>query len=268
MTIAKRVMSAVGAGLCIVSLWSTLNAQSEFERSTPSANALPLMTLLVFGGIVAMFAVRKGYGGLLWFIYGFLLFPIALLHILLRKKNSEIPKNKAIASNLENSVRSLPDFRADDVYVSPYNLSGIAIDREQAKAALIAGDQIDIIPANGFYKCELLQDGVQIARANRGSQLLGIAVGGALLGKAGAMIGGLSGSSTISENFHRVVLRLVVDHFDRPVHETVLVDSERALAKDNKLYKEAVEKAELWYGRVIGLMQKASEQPRELPSSD
>ena len=48
----------------------------------------------------------------------------------------------------------------------------------------------------------------------------------------------------------------------------MLVDSEKALAKDNKLYKEAVEKAELWYGRVIGLMQKASELPRELPSSN
>ena len=268
MTIAKRVVLAVGTGLWIVSQCSTLRAQSELERSTSSANQLPLAMLIILGSIVALIAVRKGYSGLLWFIYGFFLFPIALLHILVRKKRSEIAKNKAIASNLENNVRSLPDFRADDVYVSPYNLSGIAIDREQAKAALITGDQIDIIPANGFYKCELLQDGVQIARANRGSQLLGIAVGGALLGKAGAMIGGLSGSSTISENFRRVVLRLVVDHFDRPVHETVLVDSERALAKDNKLYKEAMEKAELWYGRVIGLMHQASEQTRELPSSN
>ena len=88
------------------------------------------------------------------------------------------------------------------------------------------------------------------------------------LARPGAMIGGLSGSSTISENFHKVVLRLVVDHFDRPVHETVLVDSEKALAKDNKLYKEAMEKAELWYGRVIGLMHQASEQTRELPSNN
>ena len=268
MTIAKRALLAVGAGLWKVSQCSALRAQSELERSTSSVNALPLITLLIFGSIIAMIAVRKGYSGLLWFIYGSFFSPIALLHILLRKKRSKITKHKEIASNLENNVRSLPGFRADDVYVSPYNLSGIAIDREQAKAALIAGDRIDIIPANGFYKCELLHDGVQIARANRGSQLLGIAVGGALLGKAGAMIGGLSGSSTISENIHRVVLRLVVDHFDRPVHETVLVDSERALAKENKLYKEAVEKAELWYGRVIGLMQKASERTPELPSSD
>ena len=31
--------------------------------------------------------------------------------------------------------------------LSSYNLSGIAIDREQAKAALVTKDQIDIIPA-------------------------------------------------------------------------------------------------------------------------
>ena len=268
MTIAKRVVSVIGAGLWIVSQCATLRAQSELDTSTQSPSVLPLATLLIFGSIVALIAVRKGYSGLLWFIYGFLLFPVALLHILLRKRRSAIAKNGAIASNLENNVRSLPDFRADDVHVSPYNLSGIAIDREQAKAALVTRDRIEIVPANGIYKCEVLQDGVQIARANRGSQLLGIAVGGALLGKAGAMIGGLSGSSTISENFHRVVLRLVVEHFDRPVHETVLVDSERALAKDSKSYKEAMEKAELWYGRVIGLMQKASEKKRERSSDD
>lgn len=268
MTIAKRVVSVNGAGLWVVSQCATLRGQSEIDTSTQSPNDLPLAILIIFGSIVALIAVRKGYSGLLWFIYGISLFPIALLHILLRQKRSAIAKNKEIVCSLENNVRSLPDFRADDVYVSPYNLSGIAVDREQAKGALIAGDQIDIIPANGLYKCELLQDGVQIARANRGSQLLGIAVGGALLGKAGAMIGGLSGSSTISENFHRVVLRLVVDHFDRPVHETVLVDSEKALARDSKLYKESMEKAELWYGRVIGLMQKASEQTRKHPSSD
>ena len=268
MIVAKRVVSVSGAGLWIVSQYATLWAQSELDPSTRSPSALPLVTLLVFGGIVALIAVRKGYSGLLWFVYGFMLFPIALLHILLRKKRSAIAKNREIVSNLENKVRSLPDFRADDAYVSPYNLSGIAVDREQAKVALIAGDRIDIVPANGLYKCELLQDGVQIARANRGSQLLGIAVGGALLGKAGAVIGGLSGSSTIRENFHRVVLRLVVDHFDRPVHETVLVDSEKPLAKENKLYKEAVDRAELWYGRVIGLMHQASKQAQELPSGD
>ena len=48
-----------------------------------------LFIWLVAAVIVTMIAVNKGYSGIGWFFYGLLIWPVALVHILLRPKVSE-----------------------------------------------------------------------------------------------------------------------------------------------------------------------------------
>ena len=52
---------------------------------------------LVCAVIVTMIAVNKGYPGTGWFFYGFLIWPIALVHILLRPKASEASEKERAA---------------------------------------------------------------------------------------------------------------------------------------------------------------------------
>ena len=98
------------------------------------------------------------------------------------------------ASQLEDEVRELADFDAADVYVSPHNHAGVAIDRNRDEILLTDKKEIRIFHVESVISCEVIEDGMQLAYANRGSQALGVAVGGALLGGVGAVIGGLSGS--------------------------------------------------------------------------
>ena len=65
---------------------------------------------------------------------------------------------------------------------------------------------------------EVQKDGTTIASTNRGSQALGVAVGALALGGIGAIVGGLSGSSTQQERVRRISLILKVRDNIQPLH--------------------------------------------------
>ena len=165
-------------------------------------------------------------------------------------------RNAGKARKLEEELRSLPDFNAADVYVSSWNVAAVAIDRERRELALADANDLLILPISSIVSCEILEDGVQLAYANRASQPAGVAVGGALLGGVGAVVGGLSGSSRSANNVAKVVLRFVTDDFDKPKHDIVLLDwsSKKGMRRGNPVYMMAIETAELWHARVMAMM--------------
>lgn len=60
------------------------------------------MELLIFwaiaGVVVAVIASSKGKSGCGWFIYGFLLWPIALVHVLVARPNQAAVESRALES--------------------------------------------------------------------------------------------------------------------------------------------------------------------------
>ncbi|MFG6565859.1 hypothetical protein ACGYLI_16705 [Sulfitobacter sp. 1A13421] len=83
-----------------------------------------------------------------------------------------------------------------------------------------------VIPS--IIKAEVIQDGTQIAKTNRGSQAVGVAVGAIALGGVGALIGGLSGSSTTRSGIKKLSLRFTVDSTDEPSHEFTFYESPKS----------------------------------------
>ena len=160
------------------------------------------------------------------------------------------------ARELEEEIRDLGDFDAADIYVSRENVAGIAIDRERRLLALTDDDDLRVLPITSIVSCEVLEDGDQLAYANRGSQLAGIAVGGALLGGVGAVIGGLSGSSRSVNNVTKLVLRFVTDDFDKPNHDILVFQDlgNKGIRRNSLVYSQALQTAELWHGRVTAMM--------------
>ena len=164
------------------------------------------------------------------------------------------------ASQIEDEIRNLPDFDAADVYVSVFNQAGVAIDRNRRQILLASRDGLRTYSAESIISCEVLEDGVQLAYANRGSQLLGVAAGGALLGGVGAVIGGLSGSQRTMQRVESVVLRFKTDDFDNPVHDILLAQGtpEKGMGKSDALYRHAIEDAHRWHARTLAMMKAAS----------
>ena len=87
-----------------------------------------------------------------------------------------------------------------------------------------------------------------------------MAVGGALLGGVGAVIGGLSGSQRTMQRVESVVLRFKTDDFDNPVHDILLAQGapEEGMGKSDALYRHAIEVAHRWHARTLAMMKATS----------
>ena len=170
------------------------------------------------------------------------------------------------AAKIKKRIGELDNFKPADVYVSETNLLGLAIDPQRREIVLADEDKLRRFNVPSIVSCEILQDDVQLAYVNRGSQLASVAVGGVLLGGVGAVIGGLSGSTRSVNNVKKLILRFVTDDFDKPNHDIVLLDwsfSSKGIKRDNLIYQQALEIAELWHSRVRAMMKAEYERARE-----
>ena len=167
--------------------------------------------------------------------------------------------NKSKVASILERVQELADFAPADTYVSVHNFAGVAIDTDRREVALIDKDEIRRFQIPSIISCEVLQDDMQLAYANRGSQLAGVAVGGVLLGGIGAVIGGLTGSKRNVKNVRKILLRFVTDDFNKPNHDIVLFDwtaiSKKGVSQDSIHCDEALKAADLWHSRMRALMQ-------------
>ena len=72
-----------------------------------------------------------------------------------------------------------------------------------------------------------MSDGTQVASTNRGSQALGAAVGALAFGGIGAIIGGLSASSTSRSGTRRLSIQVTIDDPVKPLHEVTFYQTNR-----------------------------------------
>ena len=188
-------------------------------------------------------------------IYGFL--TLCVLAVVVAIWQGLLDNRKA--SELEDKIKNLPNFDAADVYVSSFNHAGVAIDRTRREFLLADKDGLRRFNVRSIMSCEVLEDDVQLACANRGSQLTGMAIGGALLGGVGAVIGGLSASQRNVSRVKSLVLRFTTDNFDNPVHDIVVVrsPSKKGMPRDGVMYPEHLKIAQRWHARTVAMMKAA-----------
>ena len=166
------------------------------------------------------------------------------------------------AKSIEARIMREREFAARDLLVSPTSRTGVAIDLHRKEILLADAQTNRRYRAHDIVGCEILLDGAEVSYANRASQVAGMAVGGLLLGGAGAVIGGLSGSRRSSNNVRKIVLRIAVEDFDRPYHNIVLLDysfSKKGLSRDSRVVQKALANAETWHGRTVSLMRAADQ---------
>lgn len=171
---------------------------------------------------------------------------------------------QAIEQAIEQAALPQEGFKSDICYVNRNNLMGLAIDNTNNQILLYDHPQKSVMPFNNLIATEVLEDGVSVSRTNRGSQLIGAAVGGVLLGGAGAIIGGLSGSTTSSDRVKKVILRVVTDDIQRPNFDMVFLDvsatNKKGIEKSDPKYKEAIENAAAWHSRLTTILKRLSEK--------
>lgn len=128
-----------------------------------------------------------------------------------------------IRVTLEKTLKQ--EFPNVKTFVSKYDHSFLVVDfaSERVIVGIEKKPRTDL-PFSAIVEVETLKDGLQTSSTNRGSQVLGAAVGGVALGGVGAIIGGLSGSKTSVSGTKRLSIRITVDDLEKPIHELVFYE--------------------------------------------
>ena len=161
------------------------------------------------------------------------------------------------------------DSKNNLVHVFTQDLPDLLEDYELSSA------RSDAIPFSKIEEVEIISNGNTIVKSNRGSQAAGAALGAALLGPAGLIVGGLSGSTTAREKIEQVKVRIRIQDVVKPLYELVVFNSEQkgGVKPDSFLVKSALAPVEELMARLKNIItdetraSKATKQISNKPHS-
>lgn len=167
----------------------------------------------------------------------------------------------AIVSSQANAERqsailaSLPDFTPSVSHFTAFHGAGIALDVSRSKFMVSGGGRAPrVYGFDDLVAVEVTHNGASITKTNRGSQVLGAAAGGILLGPVGLLVGGLSGSKRQEELIKKVSLKLFTKDLISPVEEIVFFDG-GSVGMSAERAKIFVEPLDQWHGRFQTILQ-------------
>jgi hypothetical protein len=170
-----------------------------------------------------------------------------------RKKLVQDVTSKCKESGLEVS----------QIFIGDNRKSGIVLDESNKKICLIdktlSGLIFRTISYHDILSSEIIEDGINIVKTSRSSQVGGALIGGILLGGAGAVIGGLSGSkSSSTEKVKKIELHIIVNDTKQPRHVLSFLGHETKKSGLGKFtYNNAIESARHWHSLISVLIRQA-----------
>lgn len=171
---------------------------------------------------------------------------------------------KAMAAMNEH-IQRLPGFNPAVRYDNPSMAILIDPDSNQFAIALKTGSA-RAYRFDQLVAVDVEHDGSSLEKTNRGSQAMGAAVGGVLLGPVGLLLGGLTGSKRKVALVKRLSLKIFTNDLEKPVTEVVFFHSPSGAKPDAPVVKSAASQLEGWYGRFRTILQ-ANERAPSSPAS-
>ena len=174
-------------------------------------------------------------------------------------------KNRKLATEAMQRVQSI--YKIDEIYVSSEDRSLVGISFDEHKIILGSGNQEAAYDFAQIASVEVVENGTTVTQTNRGSQLLGAAVGGLAFGAVGAVVGGLSGSSRSRGRLRGISLKVIVDDRLRPVHMICFLQSsdEKGLDPDDLLARKAQGSVDRVHAHILNAMRQAQAGPKIVP---
>ncbi len=146
------------------------------------------------------------------------------------------------------------NFKEGKIIFSDDKLSFISIDENSKQICLLINPPAKIYKFKDIMKSEIVENGNTIIETSRGSQVVGAAVGGALLGGAGLIVGGLSGKKTQKSTIDKIDLVITVSDTSRPIHVLHVLKE-----KSGSRYEDKFELARRWHSIISIIIKEAEE---------
>ena len=146
------------------------------------------------------------------------------------------------------------DFKETNIIHGDNRLSFISIDENSKQICLLTSPPAKIYNFKDIMKSEIVENGNTTVETSRGSQAVGAVVGGALLGGAGLIVGGLSGKKTQKKTIDKIDLIITVRNTSRPIHVLHVLEE-----KSESQYEKRFELARKWHS-IISIIIKETEE--------
>lgn len=178
---------------------------------------------------------------------GWLIFFGVILFIFLMYKAVEWENNKKKARGelLNNKFAEIENFTASKQINSFDGFYIFAIDESNEKIAYVTELDKTIIEFANIIGVELIEDGNTVSKKSTSRTIGGALVGGALTGGVGAIIGGLSGSSTQKNKVSSLSVKIHLRSLDKPSLLIKCFDS-RTMTTEHKASIETDGNIESW----------------------
>jgi len=188
-----------------------------------------------------------------------LLFAISLIGLIawaIYERTAMAGKTKA----LDLAFSSIRDFTQTARWTCGTLDQAMAIDASRGKLALVRlyGDahHTTVLAATQVMSAEIIEDGTHIQKTARMGQIGGAALGGLVLGPAGAIIGGLSGQKKQINKASLIELNILTENIREPLFQATFLNVETD--KSGAIYRTAIQDARLWQGRIKALIHSAA----------
>jgi ribosomal protein L7/L12 len=163
---------------------------------------------------------------------------------------------KSVKKSVMVGLASLDDPDWSQSCASEKGGTGIAIDNENKRVALVTSTNCRVISYRDIIEAQVFEDGASIIKSSRASQIGGAALGGLLFGGAGAVVGALLPSKTMRDKVESISLRIVVNDISDPVHTLEFIAF--PVKKGSSGYRNAIATARRWHDIAAVIIKQVS----------
>ncbi|WNQ12076.1 hypothetical protein MJA45_03160 [Paenibacillus aurantius] len=171
------------------------------------------------------------------------------------KRAKEIANNKKYEKL--NELLTLRGINCSQKYITEKFDFAIVLDGHENRLCLV-DYEIREFSFSDILEVEIVEDEIQITKTSRGSQLGGAIVGGVLAGGIGAVIGGVTGSkSTSNDKVRRIYIKMIVNDMQRPFVTINFLNEKKEILKKDKKAMKAINDANHWYSLISVIIKRA-----------
>lgn len=247
----------------------------DLEKILKDFRTWGLLTIIFF--ILTIIGADSDWTGLTAFlVLACLGMTIARAAIAAKKDKEEIMEK--VVGELEEVVE-VENLEVDRYYISADYKAVIIIDETNQKICFMENTvkgidkfkntskdfnyDYTLYKFNDLLETEILQDGETVTKTSRGSQVGGALLGGVLAGGVGAIIGGLSGSTTSDQEFSKITLKVLMNDTQNPVKLIYFLDEIANVKKYDDRYKKANADSMDWHGVLKVIIQQVDKEDKK-----
>jgi hypothetical protein len=146
-----------------------------------------------------------------------------------------------------------------DIYIAPFGDTVIAINHDSRAVVLGTVQSHKQYRWAAIAAVDVIRDGTIVTSTNRGSQIMGAAVGEILLGPLGLLIGGVTGSKLTVNRVSQIALKIIVDDRYTPIYTIEFLKVPGSgVDPRHKLVKDAASRAEHVHALLLNAIRNSS----------